>query len=627
MAALAFAALVAACGGDPGGRRIGPDRRIDDVVFVGNAHFSHDALLTHLHLGENSLVPFSPDFPFDEAWLPMNSARIEALYRSAGFPDARVLGIDVTPDGEGWVDLTIRLEEGTPVLVRERVVEWAGAAEALAAVTPGERARIEALAGLAPGSRFDVADLNDAVGALRTGLRALGHPLARVTSSAEVYEDARRATVKLVVTPGPRAVVGGFVYEGLVDVPQERVLREVDFALGLLCTPALENRLERAVSGLDVFRWVTVRPAEVVRDGRIDLIIQVSEAHPQMLKLGLGFIFEANRWEERGRVEYTHTNLFGDLTRLDLGVTGGWAELPDPFAPDAHGPVLEIVPALTRRGLFEPYLTWTLRPAFEVDIEEGYQYWAPSGRLGVSRWFAGRYRLELSQNVRYVSFFDVSPALSAEDSILGRDFRDPYFLSFVQAQADAHFTDDVLSPANGVALKLTYDLAGGVLQGDFDHHKVLSEVRAFWQMHPRLKLAAKTETGVIFLYGDAPAVPFDRKLYLGGADRVRGWGQRRLSPRLEDLPVGGRTSLMGLVQLMGRVGGPVWLVGFADVGDVQSGELAYEVDAWNYSAGPGLRVDTPVGLVRLDVGFRLNETRTSAGEPTWAAHFGLGEAL
>jgi outer membrane translocation and assembly module TamA len=621
-ALLSLALAASACGG-PETRRIAPTVLIDEIELVGVHHFSHDALLGHLHLGEDSWVPFSPEFPFDEAWLPMNMRRIEALYRSAGFPEARVLGIDVHPDGDDEVDLTIRVEEGERVRVSALTFDWQDAAE----VSPEERKAVEGAAALKPEGGFDVAGLNDSVGSLRQALRGLGHPLARVTTEAEVYEDAHRAEVRLRVTAGPRAVVGAIRFEGLVDVPQERVYRETDFALGLLDTPGLEDRVERAVSGMDVFRWVTVKPADRVENGKVDLIVQMAEAHPQTLRIGAGFTFEANRWEERAAIDYTHTNLFGDLTRLDLKVHGGWAELPDPFDPNAHGPMLEIAPAFSRKGLLEPYLTWSLTPAFEVNIEEGYQYWSPTGRLGVSRWFAGQYKLALSQNVRYVEFFDVDPTLNAEDSLLGRDFRDPYFLSYLEFQADAFFTDNLLAPENGVSFGLTWDIAGGVLQGDFDHHKVVAGSRAWWRPFERLKFAAKAETGMIFLYGDEPAVPFDRKLYLGGADMARGWGQRRLSPKLEDIPIGGLTSVLGMLQAMARVAGPVWLVAFADLGDVQSGEAQYVFGDWNYSAGPGLRVDTPLGLVRLDVGFRLNAPGKYPDEPAWAAHFGLGEAF
>jgi outer membrane translocation and assembly module TamA len=119
---------------------------------------------------------------------------------------------------------------------------------------------------------------------------------------------------------------------------------------------------------------------------------------------------------------------------------------------------------------------------------------------------------------------------------------------------------------------------------------------------------------------------------------VRGWGLRRLSPRLEEcdeenpddcksIPIGGQTSLVGNLELRVPIGGGFGLIGFVDAGDNQAGEVEYVPDEWNYSAGPGLRFDSPLGLIRLDLGFRLNDPGVYAGEPGWAIHFGFGEAF
>ena len=73
--------------------------------------------------------------------------------------------------------------------------------------------------------------------------------------------------------------------------------------------------------------------------------------------------------------------------------------------------------------------------------------------------------------------------------------------------------------------------------------------------------------------------------------------------------------------------GAFGLVAFYDVGDVQADELTWVPSAWNHTAGPGLRYDSPLGLVRLDVGFRLNDPGVYDGVPTWGVHFGFGEAF
>ena len=83
----------------------------------------------------------------------------------------------------------------------------------------------------------------------------------------------------------------------------------------------------------------------------------------------------------------------------------------------------------------------------------------------------------------------------------------------------------------------------------------------------------------------------------------------------------------GNLELRLRTFGDLYLVGFADLGDVQADDMKIVVDEWNYSGGPGLRFDSPIGLVRLDVGFRLNDTGVYPDEPSWAIYFGLGETF
>jgi translocation and assembly module TamA len=62
------------------------------------------------------------------------------------------------------------------------------------------------------------------------------------------------------------------------------------------------------------------------------------------------------------------------------------------------------------------------------------------------------------------------------------------------------------------------------------------------------------------------------------------------------------------------------------MGDVQAGEHTFKPSEWNLAAGPGIRYDSPVGLVRLDAGFQVNDPGVY-DETFWAVHFGWGETF
>lgn len=213
---------------------------------------------------------------------------------------------------------------------------------------------------------------------------------------------------------------------------------------------------------MDVFSTVEVVPGrEIDERGRIPITVVVSESKLQSIKVGVGLGFEPARWEERITTQYTHRDIFGELTRLDMRLRVGYAELPTPFNMEEHGPVLELEPRLTKKGLLEKRLVWTATPAFELGIDEGYQFYAPSTRLGVSRFFAEIVQTGLSHNFRFVDFFNISDTLDANRSLLGLDFRDPYILSYVELETRVYFTDKIFEPRNGVVLGARYAIAGG----------------------------------------------------------------------------------------------------------------------------------------------------------------------
>jgi outer membrane protein assembly factor BamA len=639
IASLVVATLATACAAHANRKNVaGAKHEIDDIEIEGVERFDDDEILDHLYMCESSWIPFSEDCFFNEGYIPVDTQRIVELYRSYGYFHAEVTEIRQVPRGgrSDEVDIVVVVREGEPVLISRVSFHWLS--------EPGpdsgwgfDRSEVEAKARVAAPHPLEIVALDNAAARMRQDLQGRGYPLATAAHSAVVDLGRLAAEVRFSITVGARADIGKIRIVGLEAVPEYLVQREIDFAGGERFSPALLTRMERAVFAMDVFSPVTVlADREVGADGRIGITVTVSESEPQLVKIGVGLGLEPTRWEERVTGLYSHHDLFGQLTRFELRIKAGYAELPNPFKVVEHGPVLKIEPRLQKKGWIEKRLVWTMAPAFELGIQEGYQFYSPSTRLAISRMFFERLDVQLSHNLSFVDFFDVSPTLEANRSILGLDYRDPYLLVWVEVSSDLYLTDRVVDPRNGVVLGARYAVAGGALGGDYDFQKVVPRLRAYWKIAPRLQLAVQAETGLIFPYGDRPAAPFDMKFYLGGSDTVRGWGLRRLSPKTElcpddgdcrSIPIGGYTMALGNLELRVRTWGKLYVVGFVDAGDVRAGRAEYDFTQLNYAAGGGLRYDSPFGKIRLDVGVRLNETQLSRGEDRWAFHLGLGEAF
>jgi outer membrane translocation and assembly module TamA len=65
-------------------------------------------------------------------------------------------------------------------------------------------------------------------------------------------------------------------------------------------------------------------------------------------------------------------------------------------------------------------------------------------------------------------------------------------------------------------------------------------------------------------------------------------------------------------------------VGFLDAGNVYPAVSEIRASKLQVGAGAGVRLDTPFGLIRFDVGFPVNRRPT---DPRWRFHFGLGHAF
>ncbi len=632
IAALALPLALFACATGPDIAEItGAQYQVDAIDFEGNDVVDEDDLIDHMVLGETWWVPFTPTHWFNPALLPADIQRVEDYYRSRGFYDARVLDVRRLPESAGSeIDLVFVVEEGRPMRVETLTVEWVDA-EAMPA---RERSLIADLARPAQGERLEMKALHDAVADMRVATASRGFPEAEVVPEVSADRLTHRAQVTLRVKPGPRARIGALRFEGLKAAPRDLVLAEVDQVPGRLYSPGLLNRVEGQVYSLVVFQSVVALPAEP-RGGELDVRVRVRESLPQTIRLGVGPGLEPNRWEQRATAHYTHRSLFGRLTRLDLKVGAGYAELPSVFDVQQHGPIATIEPTVTKKGLLERELRWKWAPSFELGIEDGYQFYAPENLIGVTRFFFGRLETGVSHNTRFMNFFDLQPGFRDGNTRLGLDFRDPYLLVFVRASVALHLTDRVVDPRQGVVLGVDHDVAGGALQGDFDYQKLRPEVRAYWTTPwERLQLAGRASTGWVMPYGDNPGAPIDQRFYLGGAADVRGWGLRRLSPQIrcregqsdcDDIAVGGRTMVLGNFEARLRTVGELYVAPFLDVGDVRLGEFDYQVASWNYSSGLGLHFDTAVGLLRADFGVRLNDPARFEDEPRWAFHFALGE--
>jgi outer membrane protein insertion porin family len=141
----------------------------------------------------------------------------------------------------------------------------------------------------------------------------------------------------------------------------------------------------------------------------------------------------------------------------------------------------------------------------------------------------------------------------------------------------------------------------------------------------RLVLAASVRLGLAQGFEGTEELPLVERFFLGGRNTVRGYHQDTLGPRTPDgNPTGGNAFLMGNLELRLRVRKGWGLVAFLDWGNVWQRTEDMDIQNLRGTVGVGLRYSTPVGPLRVDYGYKLQD------EPPLSRavlHFSIGHAF
>lgn len=160
------------------------------------------------------------------------------------------------------------------------------------------------------------------------------------------------------------------------------------------------------------------------------------------------------------------------------------------------------------------------------------------------------------------------------------------------------------------------------LGGDSDFDRLEFDGRRFRSFGARITLATALRAGYAQAHGTSE-LPVGERFYVGGASTHRGFREKGLGPKGEDgSSLGGTSYLIGNVELRTPLLGPVEGGIFLDVGNAWEGRI--DVTDLRWAAGLGLRLRTPIGPLRVDAGYLIDQRE---GESRTVVHFALGHAF
>jgi len=183
-------------------------------------------------------------------------------------------------------------------------------------------------------------------------------------------------------------------------------------------------------------------------------------------------------------------------------------------------------------------------------------------------------------------------------------------------------------PTSGYYLFSSVDLAGGIFAGDRDFFRLQGGGNHYWPHAGRFVFESNLKAGVVDAYANTKEVPIFERFFSGGSGTIRGYRERQVGPRdpSSNDPIGGEATLLGSVEEVMSI--------FKDEHgrSILKGSLFYDVgNVWRRvnqfgrslksGVGIGMRVTTPIGPVRLDLGFPLSDLAGEKRRPRF--HFNI----
>jgi outer membrane protein assembly factor BamA len=365
----------------------------------------------------------------------------------------------------------------------------------------------------------------------------------------------------------------------------------------------------------------------------------------------------------RGFFEVSRRNLWGKnrsvslLTRLSLRPRDPAVDSPDPADQGGYGfNEYRIVGTFREPRPFAAPGDFQFTAFLEQAIRSSFNF----SRRGVRGEYARRLRQTLTVSGRYAfdrtRLFDTQ-ILPAAQPLIDRLFPQVRLSTFT-ASVLRDSRDDVLDPERGAVLGIDSTLAPRSFGSEVGFVKSFTQAFVYRRMPgaSRLTLAAGVRIGIALgferiverrgadgqpvlgldgqpLVDVVDDVPASERFFAGGDTTVRGFVLDRLGAEDtrndEGFPTGGS----GLAVVNVELRTPYWKglggVGFFDAGNVFSRASNLQLDELRPAAGLGLRYRSPLGPLRVDLGFNLDRQVLTGGdkERGMVFHISLGQAF
>ncbi len=579
---------------------------VTEVDFVGNAHLTTKELRKVMKTKKKDFLSFinkSGLYKEDQFQTDLDSLR--TYYNSKGYIDMSVKDVKYETPAKNQLKVTIVLFEGIQYTVGK--IDFTGnvifSKEELRTyrnfkvirMTEGSvySPRAWAPQGKEPDENLPALD-ND-IKRLRDLYGTRGYIDMNITPERQANVESGKIDILYHIVENSQSYVEQIIIQGNNRTKDKVIRRELANAPGEIYDSVKADGSKKRLENLQYFEKVDISPQDTTVPNRKNMVVTVEEKRTGSVTFGAGF---SSVDSLLGFVEITQGNF--DLFNY---------------------------PYFTGAGeKFRVRLQYGLeRQDFEVSFKEpwfleqrlslGYDLFYHNATYLSTYYNQRNFGASVSLARAFGPFWSGSITYTLQDFDI-YDFQNnpsPEIIKEGGFRTDSSITlgmsfdnrDSVLLSRKGVHADFSAEFAGGPLLGQTNIYKFQADAQKYILLPYDMILTIAGATGVADYYDNSTEVPLFDRFFLGGSRSIRGFGNRDIGPVDENNePLGGDTMAYTNLELtfpiIDRVRGAVWNdMGFLDARPFHYTDVLQEGDA---AAGIGLRLNLPIGPLRLDYG-------------------------
>ena len=561
---------------------------VSTVRFEGNTHFSDRVLRKQMKTRQKTLFSFvDKSGRLDETQLQDDLQKVREFYQNHGYIDVAVRDVTKQRTSSGALQIVIAIDEGPQYHVGK--LTFVGYK-----VTTEQKLR--AVVKMKEGSVYSAKAIKDDAKALADAYGSGGYvDLTIVPETSQAHDRLIDITYK--IDEGQRSYVERISISGNTRTKDKVIRREVLIAPGDIFNTVRVETSKKRLENLGYFSKVDTFPVDTEVEGRKYLDIQVEEKRTGSLNFGAGFSTVDSLI---GFIELTQGNF--DITNWP-SLTGGGQKFRIRLQGGTERKDVELAltePWFMDRPISVGLTTYYHEANYLSSIYDQRNYgFSLDVRKGIRPFLYG----SLSYRLESIDTFNV--ALSASPELVAET--GPSTKSVFSANLTWDRRDNPFLTRSGERITYTWWVAGP--GGTEQIYGFDVEASKYWRLPWDTILLINAEVAGVDAWGDqTKLVKIYDRLFLGGSNNLRGFDFRDVGPKDPNgEPLGGQSMARATIEwtfpIVEKARGAL----FYDTGFVNTNPWDYNFNNVASDIGFGLRLDLPIGPLRVDYGIPLQQ--------------------